>query len=205
MAKVAADISVSLDGFVTGPNDSVESGLGEGGERLHEWMYELASWRERHGREGGETGPDSDILDEAFRNTGAFVMGRRMFDHAEGPWGDDPPFHAPVFVLTHRDREPLVKEGGTTFTFVTDGVESAVEQARAAAGEKDVSVAGGASAIQQCLGADLLDELQVHLVPVLLGEGVRLFDQLDDIELEVTRVIESPGVTHLRFNVRRPT
>ncbi len=204
MAKVTADISMSLDGFVAGPNDSVESGLGEGGERLHEWLYELASWRERHGYEGGETGTDSDILDEAFENTGAFVMGRRMFDLAEGRWGDDPPFHAPVFVLTHKAQEPLVKEGGTTFTFVTDGVESAVEQARAAAGGGDVSVPGGANAIQQCLKAGLLDELQVHLVPVLLGDGVRLFAQLDGIELVIARVIESPGVTHLRFQPRRP-
>lgn len=202
MGKVTADISVSLDGFITGPNDGVKLGLGEGGERLHEWLFDLASWRDRHGLEGGQKNEDADVLDEAFRNVGAVVMGRRMFDIAEGPWGDNPPFHMPVFVLTHRARDTIVKEGGTTFTFVTDGIESALRQAKSAAEGKDVSVAGGANAIQQFIGAGLLDEIQVHLVPILLGDGVRLFDRLDpDTEMETTRVIHSPGVTHLRFRV----
>jgi len=191
------------DGFITGPNDGLDQPLGEGGERLHEWVYGLASWRERHGLEGGTTDSDAEVLEEAFATTGAMLMGRRMFDVGEGPWGDEPPFHVPVFVLTHEAREPLVKEGGTTFTFVTDGVESALEQARAAAGDQDISVAGGANIAQQYLAAGLLDELQIHLVPVLVGDGVRLFDNLgtDQIELESTRVIESAGVTHLRFGV----
>jgi dihydrofolate reductase len=205
MGRLRFDISMSLDGFVAGPNDGVGNGLGDGGERLHEWVYGLESWREPHGYEGGETGEESDILGEAFDALGAIVMGRRMFDLAEGAWGDDPPFHMPVFVLTHRPRDPIVKQGGTTFTFVTDGIESALEQAREAAGDKDVGVAGGASVAQQYLKAGLLDELQIHLVPILLGDGVRLFDQLGDaqIELEATRVIDSPRVTHLRFEVLR--
>jgi dihydrofolate reductase len=202
MGEVTVDISMSLDGFIAGPNDSVENPLGDGGERIHEWVYDLASWRERHGIAGGRTDTDAEVLDEAFENTGAVVIGKRMFDVANG-WGDNPPFHMPAFVITHDAREKLVKEGGTTFTFVTDGIESALDQARASAGDKDVSVAGGANIIQQYLSAGLLDEIQIHLVPVLLGEGIRLFDQLgaEQIELERTRVIESPGVTHLRFRV----
>jgi dihydrofolate reductase len=203
MGKVAVDISVSLDGFITGPNDNLEQPLGEGGERLHDWVYGLESWRKRHGLAGGSSDRDAEVLDEAFRTLGAVVLGKRMFDLAKG-WGDNPPFHVPVFVLTHHARDTEVKEGGTTFTFVTDGIESALEQAKAAAGDKDVSVAGGANTIQQYLCAGLLDELQIHLVPLLFGEGRRLFDDLDNdqVELKRTRVVESPtGVTHLRFRV----
>jgi dihydrofolate reductase len=202
MRKVTTNMSMSLDGFIAGPNDSVENPLGEGGERLHEWVYDLASWRERHGFEGGKTDTDAEVLDESFRNTGAVVVGRRMFDVANG-WGDNPPFHVPVFVITHVAREKLVKEGGTTFTFVTDGIESALDQARAATGDKDVSVAGGANIVQQFIRAGLLDEIQIHLAPILLGGGVRLFGHLgpEPIELERTRVIESPGVTHIKFRV----
>ncbi|HSH78314.1 MAG TPA: dihydrofolate reductase family protein [Herpetosiphonaceae bacterium] len=205
MGKVHFNISMSLDGFIAGPNDSVEQGLGEGGDRLHQWLYDLASWREIHGLEGGETGTDADILEEAFKNTGAVLMGRRMFDIAEEAWGDNPPFHVPVFVVTHRARETAVKQGGTTFTFVTDGIESALHQARAAAGDQDIAVAGGANIAQQYLKAGLLDEIQIHLVPILLGDGRRLFDNLGSapIEMESTRVIQSPRVTHLRFRVAR--
>jgi|SRR5215210_1860266 len=205
MSKVISDMSMSLDGFIAGPNDSVELPLGDGGERLHEWVYDLASWRERHGIAGGKTDADAEVLDESFKNTGAILMGRRMFDLGEGPWGDNPPFRMPAFVLTHDAREELVKEGGTTFTFVTDGIESALEKAKAAAGDKDVSVAGGADIIQQYLSAGLLDEIQIHLVPILLGDGRRLFDHLgtEQIELENTRIIESPGVTHLKFRVAK--
>jgi dihydrofolate reductase len=165
----------------------------------------LASFRRPHGQEGGRTGTDDDVLNEAFERAGSVVMGRRMFDHGEGPWGDDPPFHNPVFVLTHETREPLAKEGGTTFTFVAGGIERALEQAKAAAGEKDVSIAGGANVIQQYLKTGLLDDIQIHIVPVLLGEGRRLFEHLgtDQIELEGTGVIDSPGVTHLRFRPGR--
>jgi dihydrofolate reductase len=204
LTKVTAEISMSLDGFVAGPNDSVDNGLGDGGERLHEWVLRLRSWREAHGREGGETGPDDERFAAAIESSGAVVMGRRMFDHGEGPWGDEPPFHKPVFVLTHRPREPLAKAGGTTFTFVED-VESAVAQARSAAGDKDVAVAGGGQAICRLGEAGLLDELEIHLVPILLGGGARLFDvdpaTAARIELEPLHAIESPGVTHLRFGV----
>jgi dihydrofolate reductase len=201
MAKVVFDITTSLDGFVAGPNDSLELPLGEGGEKLHEWVYGLASWREPHGLEGGETGRDSDVLEEAMGNLGAFVIGRRMFDLAQG-WGEEPPFHAPVFVLTHEARDPLGKKGGTTFTFVNDGIESALGQAQAAAGGKDVGIWGGANTIQQYLSARLVDEFQIHVAPLLLGGGVRLFDQAPaDLELETTRVLESPRVTHLKFRV----
>jgi dihydrofolate reductase len=203
MGNATADITMSLDGFIAGPNDRPGNGLGDGGEVLHEWVYGLKSWREPHGLEGGETGTDSEVLEEAFQRTGATLMGRRMFDLGEEPWGDDPPFHGPVFVVTHTARDELVKEGGTTFTFVTDGLESALDQARSAAGDKDVSVAGGANVIQQYLTAGLLDEIQIHVAPVLLGDGRRLFENLgaEQRELETIRVIDSPGVTHLKFRV----
>jgi dihydrofolate reductase len=212
---VTFDISVSLDGFVAGPNATLEQPLGEGGERLHEWVVRLASWREAHGLSGGERNRDSDVLAESVASTGAVVMGRRMFSGGEGPWSDDPnadgwwgdtpPFGVPVFVVTHHPRETVVKQGGTTFAFVTDGVEAALEQARAAAGERNVAVGGGASVAQQYLRAGLLDELQLHVVPVLLGDGVRLFDchpGAPPTELECMRVVESPtGAVHLRYRV----
>jgi dihydrofolate reductase len=214
MAKLTLDISMSLDGFIAGPNQTRDQPLGEGGEGLHEWVVVLESWRERHGLSGGETNPDSEVVDEALRNTGATVMGRRMFSggegawaddtNADGWWGEDPPFHHPVFILTHHPREKVTKQGGTTFTFVTDGIEAALEQALAAAGDKDVAVGGGANVAQQYLKAGLLDELQLHVVPVLLGDGVRLFDGhvgSGQVELECTRVIQSPAVTHLRYRV----
>jgi dihydrofolate reductase len=213
--KLILDISTSLDGFVAGPNPTLEQPLGDGGERLHDWVVRLSSWRERHGLSGGERNADAEVVDESLAATGAVVMGRRMFSGGAGPWEDDPradgwwgeepPFRVPVFVLTHHGRERLVKQGGTTFTFVTEGIETALEQARAAAGEKDVALAGGASVAQQYLNAGLLDEVQVHLVPVVLGAGVRLFDGLDPkaVELQPARVIESPAVTHLRYRVER--
>jgi dihydrofolate reductase len=211
---VTVDISMSLDGFVAGRDPRLEAPLGDGGEQLHEWVFGLASWRMAHGLEGGTAGRDDELIEESVARAGAVVMGRGMFGGGDGAWGDepwegwwgdDPPFHKPVFVLTSHAREPLIMQGGTTFTFVTDGIESAVEQARAAAGERDVLVAGGASVVQQCLSAGLLDEIQIHLVPVLLRDGVRLFDQLGDaqIQLEPDRVLDSPGVTHLRWRVVR--
>jgi len=211
MAKVKLDITMSLDGFVAGQDRTTEQPLGERGELLHEWIVGLASWRTRHGLEGGETNVDSEILDESMANNGAVVMGRRMFSgghgawevdpRAHGWWGDEPPFGVPVFVLTHHEREPLAMQGGTTFTFVTDGVEAAVEQARAAAGDRDVTIGGGASVAQQALAAGLLDELQVHVAPVLLGGGVRLFEGLDAgrVALEQARVVEGQNVAHLTY------
>src|SRR3954471_16995810 len=182
MGKLTLDITMSLDGFVAGPNQTIEQPLGEGGERLHEWVYGLASWRERHGGPGGETNADDDIVKESLGSTGAVVMGRRMFSGGAGPWeddpnadgwwGDEPPFGVPVFVLSHHAREPVTKQGGTVFTFVPDGIDAALEHARAAAGDRAVGVAGGAQAAQQYLKARLLDELHLHVVPVMLGEGV---------------------------------
>jgi dihydrofolate reductase len=216
MGKLTLDISMSLDGFIAGPNQTLDEPLGKGGEGLHEWVVALKSWREPHGLSGGETNTSSEVVDEALRNTGATVMGRRMFSGGQGSWeddpnadawwGDDPPFHHPVFILTHHAREPVTKQGGTTFTFVTDGIEAALEQAKAAAGDKDVGIGGGANVAQQYLKAGLLDELQLHVVPVLMGDGVRLFENhLGDgqLELECTRVIETPAVTHLRYRVVR--
>jgi dihydrofolate reductase len=214
MSKVIADISMSLDGYVAGPDADLEDPLGSGGEQLHEWAFGAQSWRETHGHEGGERNADSDVVEEGVRATGAVVMGRRMYSGGSGPWeqdpkargwwGDDPPFHAPVFVLTHHEREPLPMEGGTTFNFVTDGIEAAIERAKSAAGGKDVLVAGGGIIVQQAIAAGLVDKVQVHVAPVFLGGGARLFDGMAaDVGLEVDRVVDSPTVTHLRYRVVR--
>ena len=213
MARVALDITISLDGFVAGPSPTVEKPLGDGGELLHEWIFGLASWRARHGLDGGTRGADDDVYEESVAATGAVVMGRRMFSGgggaweddpvADGWWGDDPPFGVPVFVVTHHAREPLVL-GATTFTFVTAGVEEAVDRARAAAGDRNVAIAGGASVVQQAIRAGLLDELQLHVAPVLLGGGLRLFDDVGPApqDLELTRATGSAAITHLRYRVR---
>ena len=213
MPQLKLDITMSLDGFVAGPNQTLEEPLGRGGERLHEWVFDLKAWREPHGLEGGEDNADSDILEEAMAATGAVVMGRRMFSGGSGPWSDDPkadgwwgdtpPFGVQVYIVTHHPREKVVKEGGTTFTFVTEGIESALEQARESAKDRDVAVAGGASLAQQYLRAGLMDEMQIHVVPLLLGGGVRLFDNLEDTELEQIRVVHSPAVTHVKYTVKR--
>jgi len=214
MGQVFVDISTSLDGYVAGPEQTLQEPLGKGGESLHEWAFGAVSWREAHGLEGGEANVDSEVIEETLRRTGATIMGRRMFSGGSGPWADDPnangwwgeepPFRHPVFVLTHHEREPLVL-GATTFTFVTDGIQAALAAARAAAGEKDVQVAGGGEAVQQYLAAGLVDELQIHVSPVLLGDGVRLLENLDDEppKLEPVRVLESPAAAHLRYRVVR--
>jgi dihydrofolate reductase len=212
VAKLRFQISISLDGFVAGPNPSEEHPLGEGGMQLHEWVFKLAAWRRPHGREGGEVNASTPVMEDALSNVGATVMGRKMFGGGPGPWGEDPwqgwwgdepPFRSPVFVLTHHEREPLEKDGGTTFTFVTDGIESALAQAKQAAGGKDVSLGGGAEVAQQYLAAGLIDELGLNVVPVLLGGGTRLFENLTpaDVGLEQVRVIEAPGVAHLKYSV----
>jgi dihydrofolate reductase len=211
MSRVTCQISTSLDGFVAGPNQSLENPLGEGGERLHEWAIATDAWRARHRREGGEHNADAEVVADVTQNVGAYIMGRKMFGGGDGPhdeswrgwWGEDPPFHVPVFVLTHHAREPLPMEGGTTFTFVTDGIESALEQARAAAGERDVQIAGGATAVQQYLAAGLLDELYLHTVPVILGAGERLLDGVGDPALEIVDVVNGPGATHVKYRVVR--
>jgi dihydrofolate reductase len=212
MGTVVVDMTTSLDGYVAGPDPSTEQPLGTGGELLHRWMLELASWSELHGGEGGERSADDDVVREQLESTGAHLMGRRMFSGGKGPWetdpvangwwGDDPPFRVPVFVLTHHPREPLAL-GQSTFTFVTDGLAAALEQARAAAGDRNVHVAGGASVAQQALALGQLHEIQIHYAPILLGGGTRLFDDFDGgpLPLEVTRVISSTAVTHVRYRV----
>jgi dihydrofolate reductase len=205
MGIVTAHMSMSVDGYVAGPNAGAGNPLGDGGVLIQQWMFDLASFREIQGLSGGQTNADDEELRQRFAPTGAVVLGRRMFDEGEGPWGDNPPFRMPVFVLTHEDRDTLVKEGGTTFTFVTNGIESALEQAKAAAGDKNVNIAGGADTVQQFIRAGLLDELEIHLAPLLFGQGIRLFDKMgpEHIELENMRVVSSPKVTHLRFRVAK--
>lgn len=210
MSKVKAQISISADGFLAGPNQSEENPLGEGGMALHEWVFKLTAWREPHGREGGEVNASSEVLEAATVGIGAVIMGRNMFGPVRGPWteplwngwwGDEPPFHSPVFVLTHYEREPLTL-GETSFHFVTEGPERAVELARAAADDKDVSVGGGGETIQQLLRAGLLNELLVNQVPVILGSGTRLFEDIPpSVRLEQTRVVEGPDAAHLFYSV----
>jgi dihydrofolate reductase len=205
MPKVKFDISVSLDGYITGPDPSPAQGLGEGGERLHEWLIELSSFHEIHHREGrGETNRDSEILEEAAADLGAAVIGRNMFDHAIEAWGENPPFGGPVYVVTHEKREPLERGGGTTFHFVNDA-EGALDQAREAADGKDVAIAGGADVFRQYLALGLVDEFQLHYVPIVLGGGTPLFAPGDQqLEFEQTRVVESPaGVTHVRYSPKK--
>jgi dihydrofolate reductase len=211
MSEVRVHISVSLDGYVAGPNQTQEEPLGEGGEHLHDWMVELRAWREPQGMEGGEENASTAVVAEEFANVGAEIMGRGKFGPAaRGPWGDDawrgwwgenPPFHKPVFVLTNHKREPLTL-ADTTFTFVTNGIEAALAQARGAAGNKDVFIGGGADVVNQYLAAGLVDELELHVVPIVLGGGARLFEGVGpDLKLEQVRVIEAPGVTHLKYRV----
>jgi dihydrofolate reductase len=211
LSKLRFKISMSLDGFVAGPQQSVKNPIGVGGMRLHEWVFPLTAWRRMHGLEGGEVNASSAVVEESLANIGATIMGRNMFGGHPGPWdaakpwngwwGANPPFHHPVFVLTHHPREPLVLEGGNTFTFVTDGIQSALQQARRAAGTLDVSLAGGAAAAQQYLEAGLVDEMEIHLVPILLGSGERLFDGMGDHlhGLQLVRTVAAPQVTHLKF------
>jgi dihydrofolate reductase len=203
---------MSADGFVAGPNQSEENPLGEGGESLHDWVVSLAAWREAHDKQGGEVNESSRIMEETLENVGAAVMGRNMFgpigggdwdEQWKGWWGDNPPYHYDVFIVTHHPREPVEMQGGTTYHFVTDGIERALEQAKEAASGQDVGLWGGAQVINQYLAAGLLDELELHIVPILLGGGARLFDDLGgaDIKLEQVRAVEAPGVTHLKYRV----
>jgi dihydrofolate reductase len=212
MSATTCQISISLDGFVAGPDQSLDNPIGVGGMRLHEWVFGTDSWRAQHGEDGGEHSVDAEVVERMTQGIGAYVMGRNMFGGGTGAWdeawrgwwGEDPPFHVPVFVLTHHEREPLTMQGGTTFTFVTDGIESALEQARAAAGDQRVSIAGGASTVQQYLAAGLLDELYLHIVPIVLGAGERLLENVGDPALEPVEVVASPAVTHVRYRIGRP-
>ncbi|MFD5555210.1 dihydrofolate reductase family protein [Streptomyces sp. NPDC127068] len=202
MGIVTANLAVSLDGFTAGPQQSLEHPFGTGADALTAWMFET-----------GEPGREQDakLLSTLHENTGAHIMGRNMFSPGRGPWDEDwkgwwgpePPYHAPVFVLTHHERKPLEMAGGTTFHFVTDGIQAALERARAAAGDRDVEIAGGAATVRQYLAAGLLDALLLHLVPVAIGAGERLFEGLGELSLDQTEVIASPTVTHLRYRVPR--
>jgi dihydrofolate reductase len=211
MSKVRAHISISADGYAAGPNQSEENPLGEGGMQLHDWVIPLRAWREPHGREGGEVNASSAIVEEEKANVGVHIMGRAMFgppgggawpdDPWNGWWGEDPPFHTPVFVVTHHEREPLTLSD-TTFTFVTEGVEAALEQANTVSDGKDAFISGGADIINQCLAAGLVDEIEVHVTPLILGSGERLFEGVGpDLKLEQLRAVEAPGVAHLKYRV----
>jgi dihydrofolate reductase len=212
MGKLRLGITMSLDGYVAGPGQDAENPLGVGGMRLHEWFFPLREFREMHGETGGEVNASSAVVMERWANIGATIMGRNMFGPIRGPWpdeswrgwwGEDPPYHHPVFVLTHHARDPLEMRGGTTFHFVTDGIESALAQARDAAAGSDVWLAGGASAVNQYLAAGLVDEIDVSIAPVILGAGERLFEGLERDGIRVTqiRVVEGPGVTHIKYRV----
>jgi dihydrofolate reductase len=195
MGTVILDMSMSLDGFIAGPKDDTNPDRELAAlDILHDWMFR------------GKTGHEAEQWESAYlKHAGAFIMGRRVFNFGVGPWGDNPTFHAPCFVLSHTAQETIIKQGGTSYTFITGGIESALEKARAAAGEKDIVLNGGANAAQQYLRAGLLDEIKLHIVHVLLGEGIPLFEKIgsEQIKLEKIRVTEAPGVTHLRFRLVR--
>jgi dihydrofolate reductase len=211
MSKLRLSMSMSLDGFVAGPNQSEKEPLGVGGEQLHQWLLPLKAFRATHGEEeGGEVNASTPIAEAILGGVGATIMGRNMFGGGPGPWGEkpwsgfwgsDPPYHHPVFVLTRHPRAPLELDGGTTFHFVTDGIQSALEQAKAAAAGGDVSLGGGANVVQQYLSAGLLDEMVISVVPVLLGGGARLFDNLGEPRPRLRQIetVEAPGVTHIRY------
>jgi len=211
MSRLCFRISMSLDGFIAGPDQSVKNPLGVGGENLHEWVLPLRAWRAAHNLEGGEVNESNTIIEEQNANVGATIMGRHMFGGHPGPWDsnnpwkgwwkNNPPFHHPVFVVTHHEREPLEMEGGTTFHFVTDGIEPALEQARRAAKGKDVALAGGARIAQQYLAAGHVDQMDLHMVPILLGRGERLFSDVGDNMhgMQLVRTVPMRDVIHLRF------
>jgi len=190
---IVADMSMSLDGFVAGPNVSIYNGLGDGGESLHEWIFE--------GKSDAEV---ADLMNDRFANVGAVLMGRRMLDVGIGPWGDEPVFHAPVFVVTHRATDPIEKSGGTTYNFVTDGPDAALALAREAAGDRDIYVAGGPAVIRRYLRSGAIDELALHIVPLLLGAGTPMFDGSEGVDLEPSSGhVDEDGVAHLRCRVKK--
>jgi dihydrofolate reductase len=212
MAKLRLHITMSLDGYVAGPGQDEDNPLGVGGPELHEWVFPLKEFREMHGGSGGETNASSAVVQERWENIGATIMGRNMFGPIRGPWPDDswrgwwgeePPYHHPVFVLTHHPREPLEMQGGTIFEFVTDGIEAALARANDAAQGGDVWLAGGASVINQYLAAGLVDEIDLSIAPLILGSGERLFEGVagGSLELSQIRAVDAPGVTHVKYQV----
>lgn len=204
---------MSLDGYSAGPKPSMKDPLGKGGEQLHEWAFKLKGWRKPHGKVGGKSGSESDLIAQTVARTGAVIMGRKMFSGGSGPWekdknstgwwGDNPPFHVPVFVLTSHPRDTLIMKGNNSFIFVTDGIQSAYEQAKKVAGSKNIQIGGGASAIQQFIKAGLLDELLIQLIPVFLGGGTRLLDNVDPAKLEKVSVADFPLATHLKYHIKK--
>lgn len=212
MSRLRLSITMSLDGYVGGPNQSEENPLGVGGMKLHRWLFPLKEFKEMHGEEGGDVNASSDVVEERRANIGATIMGRNMFGPVRGPWpdeswrgwwGEDPPYHHPVFVLSHHPRQPIEMQGGTTFHFVSEGIESALAQAKAAAHGRDVWLAGGPSVINQYLAERLVDEIDLSIAPVILGAGERLFEGLehDGLELKQIRAVEAPGVVHIKYEV----
>jgi dihydrofolate reductase len=211
MSKLRFNISMSLDGYVAGPNQSSDDPLGERGEQLHDWVVRTRAFKSmRADSEDGETGLDNDRAEHWRQDFGATIMGRNMFGPIRGDWGDEewrgwwgdnPPYHSPVFVLTHHAHEPIEMEGGTTFHFVTEGPEAALEHARAVAEERDINIGGGASTAQQYLSLGLVDEMEIHVVPTLLGDGERLFDNLagPPSYLRSLEVLSSPRAAHFRY------
>jgi dihydrofolate reductase len=212
MSKLRLSITMSLDAYVSGPHQSAENPLGVGGMELHEWLFPLKQFREMHGEAGGEVNASSAVVEERRANIGATIMGRNMFGPVRGPWpdeswrgwwGEDPPYHHPVFVLTHHPRDPLEMEGDTTFFFVSDGIESALAQAKDAAQGRDVWLAGGASVVNQYLADRLVDEIDISIAPLILGSGSRLFDGVERgaVKLRQIRAVTAPGVTHIKYEV----
>jgi dihydrofolate reductase len=202
MGRVVAMQSISLDGFSAGVKAGRDNPLGDDGERLHEWMVGLAAWRERHDMDGGAANADAEAIDDVFANLGAVIMGRTMFETGEEPWGDEPPFHVPVFVMQHEPHDQIEKHGGTSFTFVHESLEQALDLAQNVARDGDVLIAGGADTVQQFLAAGLIDELQIDLVPIILGDGRRFFENLpSDLRLEPIHVVDGPGATHIRYRI----
>jgi dihydrofolate reductase len=204
MAKVFFSVSISMDGFLAGPNGGPKNPLGDNGTEIHKWIYNQKSFREQlELGAGGETGKDNDILKEVINRSGTSIMGKRMFEEGESNWPENAPFHTPVYVLTKHPREPWVRKGGTTFYFINDGIESALDKARKAAGNRDIRISGGANVIQPYLNAGLVDDFTIHYAPVMLGTGIRLFNKIDTSKftIEIVEAVNSPLITHLLYKL----
>jgi dihydrofolate reductase len=204
MSKVFIDLGITLDGYIAGPNGGAKNPLGDGGISIHDWMFKQKAFLSHLKLEGGETNnKDNDIIEETFKRIGANIMGKRMFEEGEANWPEEAPFHSPVHVLTHQKREPWERKGGTTFYFTDEDIYRVLEKARKEAGKKDVRISGGANAIRQFLNAGLIDECSLHLAPMMLGKGVRLFEKLDSgkFSFQILEVVNSQTVTHLKYKV----
>lgn len=204
MSKVFFDVGISLDGYIAGPNGGPANPLGDGGISIHDWMFKQKSFREHLGMDGGENNnPDNDIIEETINRIGSNIMGKHMFEEGEASWPEEAPFHTSVYVMTKQKRKPLERKGGTTFYFTNEGIEKVLQKAKDAAGQKDVRISGGADVIRQYLNAGFIDEFIIHIAPLFLGTGVRLFEKTDSrgITFEISKVIGSPVVTHIFYKV----